>query len=397
MNTAQAKPRLVMISHVAPVPSPDNAGQRLVTEQVRVLQERYDVTCLLLPGRSAQDDVGNTISPCHVLPAITPTTRLRKAGSTLRGHILHRLPGLPNWHAAALIKNDPEARRLLHTASVVVLQWQDVAAAGQRLRRFCPAAKQVAVLHDVVSQSQARLASQARTLRARLRTRAAALTASLTERQLCRDCDAIIVLSQKDADLLPMSPRIHVVPASVQVPQSPVRSPAPGRAIMVASWRAEDRQGLDWMLHEVMPLIRGRGITLDVRLIGNYGTDRSVEQQFDEVTVAGFVDDLTAEYSQAAVALVPLWLGAGVKFKVVEALLHRVPLVSTPVGAEGISTLRGSGAVVSTAKDFAEAIAQTVSDPAHAQARADSLRAMAVQEFGAETFRAAMERAIPWH
>ena len=42
-----------------------------------------------------------------------------------------------------------------------------------------------------------------------------------------------------------------------------------------------------------------------------------------------------AEYAAAAVALVPVLQGAGVKFKTIEALCHGVPLVTTTVGRRG--------------------------------------------------------------
>ena len=52
----------------------------------------------------------------------------------------------------------------------------------------------------------------------------------------------------------------------------------------------------------------------------------------NSVRLAGFVDDLGAEYAAATACLIPVLQGAGVKFKTIEALLHGVPTVTTTVG-----------------------------------------------------------------
>lgn len=57
------------------------------------------------------------------------------------------------------------------------------------------------------------------------------------------------------------------------------------------------------------------------------------------IEVTGFVSDerLSELYSQARVVICPLLYGAGVKGKVVEAMRFGVPLVTTSVGAQGLT------------------------------------------------------------
>ena len=52
----------------------------------------------------------------------------------------------------------------------------------------------------------------------------------------------------------------------------------------------------------------------------------------------GFLSDceLAELYSSIRVAVVPLRFGAGVKGKVIEAIRNNVPVVTTPIGVEGI-------------------------------------------------------------
>jgi glycosyltransferase involved in cell wall biosynthesis len=64
------------------------------------------------------------------------------------------------------------------------------------------------------------------------------------------------------------------------------------------------------------------------------GTRRSI-------TVTGAVDNVTPYYQQATVAVVPLRAGGGTRIKILEAAAHRVPVVSTPIGAEGLDVTDG--------------------------------------------------------
>jgi glycosyltransferase involved in cell wall biosynthesis len=91
------------------------------------------------------------------------------------------------------------------------------------------------------------------------------------------------------------------------------------------------------------------------RFVADVAADRGAGSG---VTVFADVSDteLSAAYARARVAVVPLRCGAGVKLKVAEALREGVPLVTTPVGAQG---LPGIWQVVAVAEDpapFAAAV-----------------------------------------
>lgn len=64
----------------------------------------------------------------------------------------------------------------------------------------------------------------------------------------------------------------------------------------------------------------------------------------------------------ARVAVVPLRCGAGVKLKVVEALTAGLPLVTTPVGAQGLPGLSTVVAVEDDAASFAAAVVSLLRD-----------------------------------
>ena len=63
--------------------------------------------------------------------------------------------------------------------------------------------------------------------------------------------------------------------------------------------------------------------------------DRSVAAA-DGVEVVGQVADLAPELRDAGAVVVPIRWGAGTRIKLIEAMAHRVPVISTTIGAEGL-------------------------------------------------------------
>jgi glycosyltransferase involved in cell wall biosynthesis len=77
-------------------------------------------------------------------------------------------------------------------------------------------------------------------------------------------------------------------------------------------------------------------------------------------------------------------MGAGLKFKVPQAMLYNLPVVTTPVGAEGIVEETGTslfGAVTDDPREFALAVARCLSDQAHAAHLAIAGRSWATERF----------------
>ena len=82
------------------------------------------------------------------------------------------------------------------------------------------------------------------------------------------------------------------------------------------------------------------------------------------VDVHADVESVTPYYAAADVAVVPLAAGSGSRTKIVEAFAHRVPVVSTAVGASGLGDTGGLLVRAETAEEFAAAIVRLRDDDA---------------------------------
>ena len=66
----------------------------------------------------------------------------------------------------------------------------------------------------------------------------------------------------------------------------------------------------------------------------------------EHVHFTGYVEDILEWFHKASVFVVPLLVGGGTRFKVVEAMAVGKPVVSTRLGAEGIPATPGENIVL---------------------------------------------------
>ncbi len=110
-----------------------------------------------------------------------------------------------------------------------------------------------------------------------------------------------------------------------------------------------------WLIDEIFPLIRARVPSARLVIVGNRPPPSVTALAAADVEITGYVPDLAPYYAAARMSLSPLRYGAGVKGKVVESLQAGVPVVTTPIGGEGIGLRDGVEALIgSTASEIAE-------------------------------------------
>lgn len=292
-----------------------------------------------------------------------------------------------------------EARAALRQADIVDVHWPEYARLVGLIRRVNPGVRVVATLHDVLSQRWDRLMTGGPAGELALARRAKA-SARRLEQATLRRADAVIIFSDKDRRLLGPSPdtgAVEVVspPLARTVPSRSQESQVRSTAVFVSLLaRSENDDAAHWLVTEIWPLVAERVPTARLRLVGKGASPRLVAACAlrSDVDLVGFVDDLSAEYRDATVCVVPLRLGAGVKFKTVEAMVAGVPIVTTSVGAEGIGGPEHFAVVSDVAAGLAEAVARVLTEPAAFAGRARDTQVWACERYSIERFRREVER-----
>jgi len=170
--------------------------------------------------------------------------------------------------------------------------------------------------------------------------------------------------------------RLHVVPNFVDIPDQFGGSSRFNRIVMAGSFdNFQNREGLRWFLEQVWDAELASKVEL---CIAGKGSNEVAGAFFDapRLTSLGPCEDLLTEVAQSRCAIVPLWQGGGTRFKCLEAMAVRTPIVTTSKGCEGIEH-EGTCVVANTPEAFKEAIFSILND----EAAADSLAARARQVF----------------
>lgn len=116
------------------------------------------------------------------------------------------------------------------------------------------------------------------------------------------------------------------------------------------------------------------------------GLVAAAAQHPQTVSLEGFAPDLSAALTRAAAMINPLRFGSGIKLKVIEALGRGIPVVSTPVGADGISSGPQHGVLVADSTSEFMTHLLDLTSPAYNAAIADAAR----NHFDAEYSRKAV-------
>jgi glycosyltransferase involved in cell wall biosynthesis len=93
-----------------------------------------------------------------------------------------------------------------------------------------------------------------------------------------------------------------------------------------------------YLIEKILPLVRRSLPDLEVLIVGRDPSPALKEkaQQFKDVTVTGFVDDVRPYLEAAAVFVAPLRYGSGIQNKVLEAMAMEVPVITTSLAAAGL-------------------------------------------------------------
>jgi glycosyltransferase involved in cell wall biosynthesis len=115
------------------------------------------------------------------------------------------------------------------------------------------------------------------------------------------------------------------------------------------------------------PMKRSLGV-MELTIVGaNPGPPVLALSKLWGVNVTGMVPDVRPYYRGALAAVVPLRTGAGTRLKILEAMAAGVPVISTPLGAEGLEVTDGENILLVDPDDtegWIERVARVAESPA---------------------------------
>jgi O-antigen biosynthesis protein len=178
----------------------------------------------------------------------------------------------------------------------------------------------------------------------------------------------VTVTGEERGHVLAEVPGAHVaiVPTIHEI--ASVVPPGEGRSGVLFVGGFEHPPNIDaaiYLVREVMPLVWAARPDVKVTIVGSHAP-RDVEAlATSRVDVRGWVAELEPLLDAARALAAPVRFGAGMKGKVTQGLAAGLPIVTTPVGAEGLDASDGEQMLIGdTAEALAERILRVIEDDA---------------------------------
>jgi len=224
------------------------------------------------------------------------------------------------------------------------------------------------------------------------------------ERRVSREAGHIVAVSKADGDemrrLFDVS-RVTEIPTGVNLEYfTPPGGGSSARADLVfvgsMDW-LPNVDGVIWFVREVLPLIRKRRPETTLAVVGRLPLPKIVQlgQEDSRIEITGTVPDIRPYLWGSAVSIVPLRIGGGTRLKIYEAMAAKIPVVSTTVGAEGLTAHPPDDIrIADTAEAFAEQCMELLGDSGTRGRIADTAWQMVRDHFSWEHVSRCFERVM---
>jgi polysaccharide biosynthesis protein PslH len=352
--------RVLFLTHR--LPYAPNRGDRIrAYHLIKVLRERADIDLISL---AHSDEEASHAGDLQGLVSSLAVVRLPRIRNLARGALC--LPGRrPLTHA---LLDSPEmpgllARQVRDRRPDVVLAY----CSGIAQFSMAPPLDRLPLVVDMVDVDSAKWQTMGEKARAPMNWIYAreSRTLSRFEAELAHSAYASVVVNEKEARALAaIAPgaRIEAVPSGVDVEHlKPPQPPEPSQDVVFCGVMnyPPNEEAAAWIASEVWPLVRARRADARLRLVGSSPTARVMRLASPEqgIDVTGQVPDVRQYLWEAAASVAPLLTARGIQNKVLEAAAAGLPVVVTPVVAEGLpAEVLPACTVAASPGEFAAAI-----------------------------------------
>jgi glycosyltransferase involved in cell wall biosynthesis len=158
-----------------------------------------------------------------------------------------------------------------------------------------------------------------------------------------------------------------------------------------------NRDAVQYFVSKILPLVRA-SVPDSKFLVAGRSPAPNFRRQFDSVSgveFTGTLPDLRPAIAEAAVIVVPLRVGSGTRFKILEAAAMEKSIVSTTLGAEGLDFTDGEELILAdNPAAFAEAVVNLLKNPERRNQLGRSARKRATQQYGFSALAASVKRML---
>jgi glycosyltransferase involved in cell wall biosynthesis len=212
--------------------------------------------------------------------------------------------------------------------------------------------------------------------------------------------DAIVAVSENDRCTFQRDygwQHVRTIDTAVDLDyfQPPSEPPRTDHCVFVGSldWMP-NADGVQWFVRGVWPQVRAAKPHATFSIVGrNPPAAISRLREVSGVEVIGCVPDVRPQLAKACIAVVPLHVGGGTRLKIFEAMAMGKAVVSTSLGAEGLTVADGKHLALADSVDqFAQRVIELMDNMAMRQRMGQQALCLVRKRFGAETIARQFEQ-----
>lgn len=392
------KRRLLFLLPFAPRFDATHGGGRVTAQLVAHLATRHHIALLYLRAASEPPIDDLLKDRCEIVeevPRLDSGVSIKQRSS----RVLALLRGKPFWAAVTAVgAYRAQLRKLVQTWQPDIIHLE-FAVMGQYLSALddCPASR-ILTEHEPGTKAARDLADSSVGL-AKARYRISALAWERFEGSVIRQVQAVVVFTERDrrviSPLAPKSTPVLRIPLGTMVPERPLNpiGHRPLSLLFVGNFvHPPNAEAALRLIVEIFPPLQSHFPDLVLKIVGDQPTRQLRRMVNDKIIVTGRVPDVAPFLDSAAVVVVPLRLGGGMRVKVLEALAAGKAIVASPLAVEGLDVIAGEHVLLAeTDQQFREAILQLLADREKRGFLAKNARAWACANLGWEKSVAAYE------
>ena len=148
----------------------------------------------------------------------------------------------------------------------------------------------------------------------------------------------------------------------------------------------QNSEAAEILIKEVYPEIISRFSKARLWIVGQHIPENIINLSKQNISIKNLAEDdeqgIQDAYYEANVFVSPLRGPCGTRLKHLAAMASKLPLVTTPVGAEGLGAKNGRDVVVKRqSKDLAKATVELLKNPKMAEKLANNARKLVVEKY----------------
>jgi glycosyltransferase involved in cell wall biosynthesis len=379
------KPDVLVIT--SELPWPLNTGGHIRSFHIlKALSAKFNVR--VVAGVEVADDPGLPAlgrNGIRVVPAFQKKRNpLAEAGRVTRSLLTEEPYVMFNRHNRPAMRQAIRKQLADKTPDVVYLDHLDPLA----FRGLFPKVPVVADLHNVYSLLAKRVATE-RKFPVNVYLHNEARLLGYMEKQLAAAASVLMTVSDTEQDHFQKlgGRNVRLVPNGVDCAafsKYPIGRNLDQPTILylgALSWQP-NAKAAEFMTRDVMPRVLAERPDARLLIVGrNPGPEVNALSYLPNVEVHANVPDVGVYLEQSTLMAVPLDSGGGTRLKILEAFAAGLPVVSTPVGCEGIECRHGEHLWVAQRDQFADGLLEAIDAPQLATEFAERGRKLAEETY----------------